>query len=188
MKTNKLLAGLLVTAVTVSWISFSFADDATDSIVDNVKEMKHNWVKSLAKSLKGDRKMDMNLTDEEKTAIEAMSDEERNEYFESKKSEREALKNAKENVIDKLLAWDTLTSDEELIRAELIETRAEKKAEMEARKVERDEIKTIIQKKKAWEELTSDEEAKISDIKSEMRWDKKWWDKGFKGWKRGMNK
>jgi hypothetical protein len=44
------------------------------------------------------------LTDEQKTEIENMTQEERKDFFESKRSEMEIKKEAREKVIDKLLA------------------------------------------------------------------------------------
>jgi len=68
------------------------------------------------------------LTTEEKTALESMTDEEKKAFFETKKAENDAKRTAHENVVDKLLAWEKLTSDEESIRAEIIKERAERKA------------------------------------------------------------
>jgi len=80
------------------------------------------------------------LTTEEKTALETMTTEEKKAFFETKKVEMEAKREAHENVIDKLLAWEKLTSDEELVRAEIVKERAERKAEMEARKLDETQI------------------------------------------------
>jgi hypothetical protein len=43
------------------------------------------------------------LTDEEKTKLESMTDEEKKAFFETKRTELEAKQEAKEAVIDKLL-------------------------------------------------------------------------------------
>lgn len=69
-----------------------------------------------------------NLTTEEKTALESMTNEEKKVFFEAKRAEMQAKKESHESVIDKLLAWEKLTADEELIRAEIIKERAERKA------------------------------------------------------------
>lgn len=100
------------------------------------------------------------------------------EWF-SKMTENKAKAEAKETVIDKLLAGTALNADEEVIRTEMIKERAK----MKARKVEMEtkmiEIKTIMEKKKSWAELSSEEQAKIDAMKKEH---KKWW----KWEKRGM--
>lgn len=110
-----------------------------------------------------------NLTDTEKTALESMSDEEKTAFFEAKEVEMQAERTARENIIDKLLAWTTLTQDEEKIRAEIITDRAEKKVEMEEMKTKMDEMKTIFEKQKSWTTLTADETAKLEELKSGMK-------------------
>ncbi|MDD3144589.1 MAG: hypothetical protein PHV23_00600 [Candidatus Gracilibacteria bacterium] len=71
-----------------------------------------------------------NLTTEEKTALQSMTTEEKKAFFEAKKAEQIAKRDAREGVIDKLLAGQTLTADEEVVRAEIIKERADRKAEM----------------------------------------------------------
>ena len=44
------------------------------------------------------------LTDEEKTALESMTDEEKQTFFETKRAQQKAKMEARESVIDKLLA------------------------------------------------------------------------------------
>jgi len=61
------------------------------------------------------------LTDEEKAELENMTDEERRAFFETKKEEMKAQKEARKNVIDKLIDGEALSSDEEVIRAEIAE-------------------------------------------------------------------
>ncbi len=129
------------------------------------------------------------LTDEEKTTLESMNDEEKKVFFETKKAERETERESKkverqahENVIDKLLAWKNLTSEEETLRSEIIEKRAERKVQREVKNAEMEEIKSIMKKKKSWEDLTDEEQVKLDEMKSNS---KKWGNKGNKGWKRG---
>lgn len=69
------------------------------------------------------------LTTEEKTALESMTNDEKKAFFDAKKVELTAKRDAREGVIDKLLAWQTLTADEEVVRAEIIKERADRKAE-----------------------------------------------------------
>lgn len=69
------------------------------------------------------------LTTEEKTALESMTDDEKKAFFETKKAENDAKRIAHENVIDKLLSWEKLTAEEEVVRTEIIKERAERKAD-----------------------------------------------------------
>lgn len=59
-----------------------------------------------------------------------MTTEEKKAFFEAKKLEQKAKRDAREGVIDKLLAWEVLTANEELIRAEIIKERANRKTKM----------------------------------------------------------
>jgi hypothetical protein len=71
------------------------------------------------------------LTAEEKTALESMTNDEKKAFFETKKSEMQAKRQSHEAVIDKLLAWEVLTANEEVVRNEIIVQRAERKAKMQ---------------------------------------------------------
>lgn len=89
------------------------------------------WMKSWERGERGEKWGFMNnLTTEEKTALQSMTTEEKKAFFEAKKAEQIAKRDAREGVIDKLLAWQTLTADEEVVRAEIIKERADRKAEM----------------------------------------------------------
>lgn len=115
------------------------------------------------------------LTDAEKTALESMTDTEKQEFFEKKREEQKAKMEAHENVIDKLLAWLTLTAEEETIKQEIIKERAERKtkiAEMEAKIAE---IKPILEKKKAWTTLTAEEQAKLDEFEAQRPEGKWFW-------------
>lgn len=70
------------------------------------------------------------LTEEEKTALESMTDDEKKAFFDTKKAEMQVKRQSHEAVIDKLLAWEKLTADEEAVRAEIIKHRAEMKTKM----------------------------------------------------------
>lgn len=72
----------------------------------------------------------MFLTDEEKVALESMTDDEKKVFLETKKEEIKQLRDSEESVIDKLLAGETLTQEEDVIRNELIKKRAERKANL----------------------------------------------------------
>lgn len=180
---NKKLATLVLSAI-VAWlvVSASNADFDINDFSFDKSEMKQEFRKGFNGWMKG-------LTDEEKTQVESMTTEEKTAFFESKKAERDAEREAKqlerkahEAVIDKLLAWETLTADEEVIRSEIITKRAERKAEQEARQAEMEEIKAIMTKKQAWETLTDDEQAKLDEMKTKWpKWGKwyRWEWRGF---------
>lgn len=102
------------------------------------------------------------LTDEEKTKLESMTDEEKKAFFETKRSEAQAKQTAKENVIDKLLAGQTLSSSEETVRAEIIKERAD----MKAKKAKMEAIKTIMDKKRNGETLSTDEQAQLDKFEA----------------------
>lgn len=81
--------------------------------------------------------MTHNLTAEEKNTLTSMTESQKREFFEKKRAEKKAKRTAQENVIDKLLAGETLATEEEKIRQEIIserKARAEKKTEMKANK------------------------------------------------------
>ncbi len=98
------------------------------------------------------------MTDAEKTAFEAMSDADKKTYMEKKHTDMEAKRDAREAVIDKLLAGSTLTSDEETIRKEIIADRAAHKVEKAQMKAKMEQMKAIFDKKKAGTALTADEQ------------------------------
>lgn len=109
------------------------------------------------------------LTDEEKTALESMSDDEKKAFFETKRSENEAKMEARENVIDKLLNGEALSADEEKIKEEIKLQRAE----MKAKRAEMKELRTLMEKQKAGTTLTADEQAKVDAFQATMP-EQKW--------------
>ncbi len=105
-----------------------------------------------------------NLTTIEQTALTSMSDTEKKAFFDKKRAEMDAKRDAHEIVIDKLLAGTALTADEETIRQEIIKNRADmktKRAEMEAK---RTQIEAVIAKKNAGTTLTSEEQALLGSM------------------------
>jgi len=161
MNTNKVLAGILAIGILATWLWVASADFG---------EFKGFW-----------KAHKIELTEEQKTEIENMTDEEKKDFFETKRTEKKAERESRENVIDKLLAWETLTSEEEELRAEIIEHRAEMKIKRENREADRAEMKSIMEKKRAWEDLTDEEQAKLDEMKESR---KDWKRSGKKGWKR----
>jgi len=213
MKKNVIISSV-VSSLLVAWmvgLSASANDTSTWNIVDTFKkgwferflwdfhdrgwDFEREWFERGWDFKKGRGWFMKWLTDEERTKLKSMSKEEKKSFFETKKAERNADREAKKierqaynNVIDKLLAWETLTADEETLRTKIIKLRAERKADMESREAEREEMKKIIEKKKSWETLTSDEETKLNEMKGKREWKmrgEKWWERE---WKMGCDK
>ena len=99
------------------------------------------------------------LTDEEKASLEKMTQEEKDKFFKEKQTKMEETMEEREHVLDKVLAWETLTSQEEKIKSEIIKQRAE----MKVKKNEMKKIKAIFEKQKAWETLSDDEKKLIEN-------------------------
>lgn len=101
------------------------------------------------------------LTDEEKTALKSMTDAEKQEFFAVKKLEMEGQRAEHKNVIDKLIAGETLTASEEATRLEMLAKIDEKVSENNhpAR-----EGADIIAKLLAGDELTADERTELANM------------------------
>lgn len=107
-----------------------------------------------------------------------MSDTEKQTFFEAKMTEKKALHDARETVMDKLINGETL-SDSEKATLETIQTeRVTMKTERTKRETQMTEIKPIMEKVRAGTALTADEQAKIDSFKSTMQ----------QGGKRGMGR
>jgi len=133
-----------------------------DTFEANKTEWKWFWWGMWWKWHGRDGFMWQELTYAEKTALQSMTDTEKKSFFEQKRTEAEAKMTAEDNVIDKLLAWQTLTSDEETVRQEIIKERAD----IKVKKTEMDSMRTIMEKKKNWETLTSDEQSKLDSFEA----------------------
>lgn len=117
--------------------------------------------------------MNNELTTEEKTKLESMTNDEKKSFFEAKRVELEASIEARETVIDKLLNWETLTIEDKKIVEEIKTQRAE----MKTKRQEMEEIRNLMEKQRSWETLTTDEQTKLDEFKSNMpqRWWKWFW-------------
>lgn len=104
------------------------------------------------------------LTDAEKTALQSMSDTEKKAFFDKKRTEAETKMEAREAVIDKLLAGQTLTSDEETLRQTIITERTAMKAKRAEMKAEMEKIKAVLDKKATGTTLTSEEQALLDSM------------------------
>lgn len=110
----------------------------------------------------------IDLTSDEKTKLENMTNDEKKVFFDSKKLENDKKIESRELVIDKLLNGTTLTSEEELIKQEIITQRNE----MKTKKVEMEEMRKLMEKVKNWETLTNEEQTKVNEFQS--KFPKKW--------------
>jgi len=136
-----------------SWVELTTDEQAT---LDAAKAMKaEKWAKHGGK-----RKGGWNLTDEEKTALEAMSDEEKQEFFEAKKAEMKADKEAAKAVIDKLVAGESLTAAEEATRLEMLAKIEENTGKHSKQWSE------IIAKILAGDELSADEQTQLETMQA----------------------
>lgn len=89
-----------------------------------------------------------------------MTDEEKKAFFEVKKAEMKAQKEAKKAVVDKLIAGESLTADEEALRLEAlskIEERSGKRSKPGA---------DIIAKVLAGDELSADEQTQLAEMQA----------------------
>ncbi len=111
------------------------------------------------------------LTTQEKTALETMTQSERQTFFQEKISENEEKRELHEKVLDKVLNWETLTAEEKTILEEIKSQRSE-----------REKVRVIMEKRRNWETLTSEEK----DILLNMQ-DRGWFSKRGWSWKRWWN-
>ena len=112
----------------------------------------------------GKRKGGGNLTDDEKTSLEAMSDEEKQAFFDVKKEEMKAQKEATKGVVDALIAGDTLTANQEATRLEMIAKMSDTDSHHKGKG--NGEWKEIIAKILAGDELSADEETQLADMQA----------------------
>lgn len=77
-----------------------------------------------------------NLTTEEKTKLDKMTNEEKKLFLETKRNEFKTKQDLKEKVIDKILNWETLSKEEETIKQEIIKQRTEFKQKRNEMKYE----------------------------------------------------
>lgn len=93
-----------------------------------------------------------------------MTDAQKKEFFDKKRAEMEAQHDAHEAVIDKLLAGQTLTTEEEALRQTIIKNRAEMKAKRAEMEAQRAKIETIRQKQQSGQTLTSEEQQLLDSM------------------------
>lgn len=128
------------------------------STLDEAKA--NRWEKGSHKG--GKRKGGGKLSDEEQALLENMSDEEKQAFFIAKKEEMNAQKEAKADVVTALIAGETLTAEQELIRTEIL-------AQREAATAEGKEVKPgkeVILKLLSGETLTDEDQASLDEMKA----------------------
>jgi len=194
---NKVLTFVLLVGIASTGFAGISAANSGQTLSENKTGMQQ-WVKKMFADGKhfGKRKGFGNLSEEEKTALQAMSDEEKKAFFEEKKAEMIAQKEAKKAVIDKLLTGESLSASEEALRGEMlvkIEEGSHKRdnadiiakvlagdeltdaeqtefVEMQEKHAEREAKRAIMQpikeKLKAGEELTDEEQAILDEAKA----------------------
>lgn len=160
---KKLLASVLLIATVTAWT-------ATYAASTDLGSNRGTWVHSqwTSEGRFEVRKMWgrelINLTDAEKVSLKSMTSTQRKDFLKQKEVDSKAKRVIKESITDKLLSWQVLTPDEEIVRQEMIKNRADMKAE----KVQMDTIKAILQKKKSWAPLTTDEQAQLTAFKANL--------------------
>jgi len=173
MKNKKTIALVLLGTLVASGLSYSFANEETsNSFVfgrwNGEQQRQFDCEERMSWQMNGPRdnnKWIRGLSEEEQEVFQNMSDEEKEAFLNTKREEQRAEAQARqeenqvrENVIDKLLAWESLTTEEEILRQEIITERAERKQKMEERKA-------LMDKKISGEELTDEEEASLNEMK-----------------------
>lgn len=166
MRKNIIISSVLASLIVawIVWLSSSAHDNFTSNWENGFKMFgMERWIWGFS-TKKG-------LTDEEKIALESMTKEEKQTFFETKREEMQAEmeqfrieREAKEAVIDSLLAWNALTSEQEALRAEIIAERSERKIAMEDMRVKMEQVHSIMKKKKNGEDLTEQEQAVLDEM------------------------
>lgn len=195
MKT-KIVAWLAIASALTAGTLLTYADTTTTNSWTTSDTQKAQWPQGGWDHERGGKWgekwmrgwMMTQLTDAEKTKLQSMTDAEKQAFFEAKRTETEAKMEAREAVMDKLVAGEALTTDsEKAIQKEIIAERAAQKtarAEMKAKQAteqkSREEIKSIIEKKAAGTALTTDETTKLVDYFTSKadKMDERGWDRG----------
>lgn len=129
------------------------------ALVDEVKEYRKEHRRSGFKWF-WKRKGFKNLTDEEKSEIENMSDAEKKAFFEAKKGARIIEKEAKKVVIDGLLNGEILRPEQTVLRVQMLKKMEEHPGRRWG------EHREIIKKLLQGETLSNEERAEIEEMKA----------------------
>jgi hypothetical protein len=109
-------------------------------------------------------RMMSDLTPTEQTALTTMTPAQKRDFFDQKHTEMQARRDARESIIDKLLAGTTLTPDEDILRKTIITERAARVVKEMEMKAKMTEMKAIFDKKKAGTALTADEQKLLDSM------------------------
>jgi hypothetical protein len=179
---NKILSVVLVAGIAVTGFAGISSASETGLFKGNseIREIKEKLESGLEitqaeqtlldeakqkKGLKhgGKRKGGGKLSDEEKAELETMSDEEKKAFFEAKKADMNAQKQAKSDMMAALIAGDTLSAEQETMRAELL-------TKLETRVSEGKETRegtAVIVKILAGDVLTADEQIILDEMQAQ---------------------
>lgn len=175
---NKIASVILVVGIAATGFAGISSANSGQNVTEKVSGMQQ-WInKAFQGKHFGKRKGGGNLTNDEKTDLEAMSDEEKKEFFEAKKEVMQAKMQESKAVIDKLIAGESLTSAEEAIRLEILATFESEDNEHSKRRGGGDIITKII----AGDEFTADEETEFIEMQAKHA------QREAQNWKGGMKK
>jgi Spy/CpxP family protein refolding chaperone len=146
---------ILLTGATLATLSLFAA--TTFAATSNGTIGLTNKIIQSSDGTKGRHRPMIELTDTEKTALTSMSDTDKRVFFDQKHTEMKAKHEVYEAIIDKLLAGQALTADEEILRKMIITERASKKAK-------KTQMKAILDKKKTGTALTDDEQKLLDSM------------------------
>lgn len=157
---NKVLTFVLLLGIASTGFAWISAANSGQTLSEKSNWMQQ-WVQKIFHGGEnfGKRKGFGNLSEEEKTALEAMSDEEKKAFFEAKKAQMIAQKEAGKAVIDKLLAGESLTAAEEAIRGEML-------MKIEEDDTPRRDGGDIIAKLLAGDALTDEEQTQLAEMQA----------------------
>ena len=186
---NKLLTWVLILGIaSTGFAALSSADDSGEKTLKWNSEIRELMQKAKsgetltvveqttldeAKAARGDKmwkrgnksegKMGKHLTDDEKTALESMSDDAKKTFFDAKKAEKTAQKQANKSVIDSLIAGETLSADQETTKATMIAKIAERSATGNDMKLKRGGSE-VISKLLNGETLSDEDSAELATM------------------------
>jgi len=164
---KKIISALIIWATLTAWSAFA----ATNTLGSTSPLDTKSWIVSSSESSTFSKDMWMKKrwmwerkNEKESSGCKMMWWMMWNKWLWEKSQVTDSKRLLRETVIDKLLSWETLTTEEETVRTEMIKERAD----MKAKKAEMEAIKVIFNKQKAWTTLTSDEQAKLDAFKASM--------------------
>jgi Spy/CpxP family protein refolding chaperone len=159
------IGAIAVTTFATSTFAASNAT-STESVTSKIHTMVNGWGGGHGHHGGGEmggHKMEI-LTPAEQTALTSMTDTQKKDFFEKKHTEMETRHDAREAVIDKLLAGTALTAEEEILRKTIITEHAAHQIEEVTMKTKMTQMKAIFDKKRAGIALTVDEQKLLDSM------------------------